>query len=159
MSTQIEPRPAEGYAGDLTPQQAWELLSRDPDAVLVDVRTEGEWRAVGVPDVASLDKTPVLSEWIRTGGRPNGDFLTELTSGLTAAGVTGPVVFLCRSGQRSIAAARLATSAGIAPSYNVLEGFEGGAGFDGVRDREGWKVRGLPWTTYDAAAATAKERA
>ena len=41
MSTQIDPRPAEGYAGDLTPQQAWDLLAGDPDAVLVDVRTDG----------------------------------------------------------------------------------------------------------------------
>ena len=28
------------YAGDLTPQEAWELLLSDPAAVLVDVRTE-----------------------------------------------------------------------------------------------------------------------
>ena len=25
------------YAGDITPQQAWELLQENPDAVLVDV--------------------------------------------------------------------------------------------------------------------------
>jgi hypothetical protein len=27
------------YAGDITPQQAWDLLSDNPEAVLVDVRT------------------------------------------------------------------------------------------------------------------------
>lgn len=138
-----EARPAEGYAGDITPQQAWDLLATDPDATLVDVRTEGEWRAIGVPDTASLEKDPVFSEWVQAGGRPNTRFLEELKE----AGVTGgPVVFLCRSGQRSIGAARLATSAGIAPSYNVLEGFEGAPGADGVRDQQGWKVAGLPWT-------------
>ncbi|MCA5892062.1 rhodanese-like domain-containing protein [Isoptericola sp. NEAU-Y5] len=138
-----EARPAPGYAGDLDPQQAWDLLATDPDAVLVDVRTEGEWRAVGVPDTRALDKDTVLVEWVKAGGRPNPAFLTDLED----AGVTAgrPVVFLCRSGQRSIGAARLATSAGIGPSYNILEGFEGGAGFDGARDHEGWKVRGLPW--------------
>jgi hypothetical protein len=26
----------QGYAGDLTPQEAWQLLRDDPDAVLVD---------------------------------------------------------------------------------------------------------------------------
>jgi rhodanese-related sulfurtransferase len=156
MTTPIDARPAEGYAGDLTPQQAWDLLAGDPAAVLVDVRTEGEWRAIGVPDVATLGKSPVFTEWVRAGGRPNAGFLAELA----AAGVTdGPVVFLCRSGQRSIGAARLATSAGIGPSYNVLEGFEGGAGFDGVRDREGWKVRGLPWGAYDAESAAQEARA
>jgi rhodanese-related sulfurtransferase len=139
----LEARPAAGYAGDITPQQAWDLLAADPDATLVDVRTDGEWRMVGVPDTATLDKQPVFAEWVRAGGRPNTGFLEELK----AAGVTGgPVVFLCRSGQRSIGAARLATAAGIAPSYNVLEGFEGAPAADGVRDQEGWKVAGLPWT-------------
>lgn len=139
----IEARPADGYAGDITPQQAWDLLAADPASTLVDVRTEGEWRAIGIPDTASLEKQPVFSEWVRAGGRPNQQFLEELK----AAGVTdGPVVFLCRSGQRSIGAARLATAAGIAPSYNVLEGFEGAPGADGVRDQQGWKVAGLPWT-------------
>ncbi|MFC8801254.1 rhodanese-like domain-containing protein [Promicromonospora sp. NPDC057138] len=139
----LEARPAVGYAGDITPQQAWDLLAGDPGAALVDVRTDGEWRTIGVPDTATLDKQPVFAEWVRAGGRPNTGFLEELK----AAGVTGgPVVFLCRSGQRSIGAARLATAAGIAPSYNVLEGFEGAPGADGVRDQEGWKVAGLPWT-------------
>jgi rhodanese-related sulfurtransferase len=147
MTATVQPRPADGYAGDITPQQAWDLLAADPDAVLVDVRTEGEWRQIGVPDVSSLDKQLVLDQWVTGDGRPNPAFLTELE----AAGVTAgrPVVFLCRSGQRSIGAARLATSAGIGPAYNVLQGFEGNPGFDGVRDREGWKVAGLPHGEYD----------
>src|SRR5690606_19047373 len=41
------------YAGDLTPQEAWDLLLSEPGAVLVDVRTEAEWRFVGVPDTSS----------------------------------------------------------------------------------------------------------
>ena len=44
------------YAGDLTPEQAWELLRENPDAVLVDVRTDAEWKYVGVPDVSSLGR-------------------------------------------------------------------------------------------------------
>jgi rhodanese-related sulfurtransferase len=146
-----QPRPADGYAGDLTPQQAWDLLAADPDAVLVDVRTEGEWRTVGVPDVAALRKRVVLTQWVTADGRPNPSFLAELER--AGVGPQRPVVFLCRSGQRSIGAARLATSAGIGPSYNVLEGFEGAPGFGGVRDREGWKVRGLPWGELGAAAS------
>lgn len=153
----LEPRPADGYAGDITPQQAWDLLTTDPAAVLVDVRTTGEWRVIGVPDTATLGKQPVFAEWVHADGRPNQAFLTQIQ----AAGVTaGPVVFLCRSGQRSIGAARLATSAGIGPSYNVLEGFEGAPGHDGVRDREGWKVAGLPWLpTREASVAPEASRA
>lgn len=46
------------YAGDLTPEQAWELLRENPDAVLVDVRTDAEWKYVGVPDVSSSASRP-----------------------------------------------------------------------------------------------------
>ena len=44
------------YAGDITPQEAWKLLSDNPEAVLVDVRTDAEWRFVGVPDLSSLGR-------------------------------------------------------------------------------------------------------
>ena len=41
------------YAGDVTPEAAWELITTSPDAVLVDVRTQDEWRTVGVPDTSA----------------------------------------------------------------------------------------------------------
>ena len=50
------------YAGDVTPAEAWEALSDDPAAVLVDVRTAAEWAYVGLPDLRSLDKDVVLVE-------------------------------------------------------------------------------------------------
>jgi len=148
----LSPRPADGYAGDITPQEAWDLLAADPRAVLVDVRTEGEWRTIGVPDVADLGREVVFDEWVTPLG-PNPAFVDQLAQAGLAPGDERPVVFLCRSGQRSIGAARAATAAGLGPSYNVLEGFEGAQGFSGTRDVEGWKVRGLPTTTYSPAAA------
>lgn len=146
----LTPRPAAGYAGDITPQEAWDLLAADERAVLVDVRTEGEWRTVGVPDVAQLGREVVFDEWVTPSG-PNPAFVDRLAEAGLAPGDERPVVFLCRSGQRSIGAARAATAAGLGPSYNVLEGFEGAPGFSGARDAEGWKVRGLPVTSYSAA--------
>ena len=107
------------YAGDITPEEAWKLLSENPDAVLVDCRTDAEWRFVGVPDLSELQRDVVYIEWSRTDGTRNADFVDDLVS----AGVTPgerPVVFLCRSGNRSIGAAEAATQAGIAPSYNCL---------------------------------------
>ena len=57
----------------------------------------------------------------------------------------GKVVLLCRSGVRSVAAARRATELGI-EAYNILEGFEGDADSEGHRGRKGgWRMRGLPW--------------
>ena len=41
------------YAGDLSPTQAYQLLSDEPEAVLVDVRTRAEWSYVGVPDLSA----------------------------------------------------------------------------------------------------------
>ncbi|MCB0950286.1 MAG: rhodanese-like domain-containing protein [Mycobacterium sp.] len=132
------------YAGDVTPEEAWKLLSENPEAVLVDCRTEAEWRFVGVADLSSLDRDVVYVEWNRTDGKRNDGFVDELlASGITPG--ERPVVFLCRSGNRSIPAAEAATAAGIAPSYNVLDGFEGDLDKHGHRGSSGWRSVGLPW--------------
>jgi rhodanese-related sulfurtransferase len=133
------------YAGDVDPAAAYAVLADDPDAVLVDVRTRAEWSYVGLPDLGALGKPVLQIEWVRfPGGVRNDGFVDELA----AAGVPkdAPVLFLCRSGVRSIAAAEAATAAGWTAAQNVLEGFEGnpdGAGHRGTTG--GWKVAGLPW--------------
>lgn len=132
------------YAGDITPEQAWKLLSEDHDAVLVDVRTDAEWRFVGVPDLASLGREVVFIEWNTTDGTHNDDFVAQLREHVPG-GDDHPVVFLCRSGNRSIGAAEAATEAGIAPSYNVIDGFEGQLDGNGHRGNGGWRAIGLPW--------------
>ena len=132
------------YAGDITPEEAWQLLDANPDAVLVDVRTDAEWRFVGVPDLSPLSRDAVFIEWNRTDGTRNAGFVDDLK----AAGITPgerPVVFLCRSGNRSIGAAEAATEAGIGPAYNILDGFEGNLDEQRHRGGSGWKAVGLPW--------------
>lgn len=149
------------YAGDITPQHAWELLRDNPEAVLVDVRTDAEWNYVGVPDTSSIGRRTVLIEWVSypTGAR-NDNFVDQLKEagiggvseatrdvdgGAAGSDTARPVIFLCRSGHRSIGAAEAATAAGIGPSYNVLDGFEGAIGADGHRGSAGWRAVGLPW--------------
>lgn len=133
------------YAGDITPEEAWKLLSENSEAVLVDCRTDAEWRFVGVPDLSSLQRDVVYVEWNRTDGGHNDAFVDDLiASGVTPGERT--VVFLCRSGNRSIGAAEAATAAGIAPSYNILDGFEGNLDENRHRGGTGWKAVGLPWT-------------
>jgi rhodanese-related sulfurtransferase len=134
------------YAGDITPEEAWKLLSDNPEAVLVDCRTDAEWRFVGVPDLSSLQRDVVYLEWNSTNGKRNDDFVDDLVNEIGVAGSKErPVVFLCRSGNRSIGAAEAATEAGIAPSYNVLDGFEGNLDEHKHRGGTGWKAVGLPW--------------
>jgi rhodanese-related sulfurtransferase len=128
------------YAGDLTPQDAWAKL--EEGAILVDVRTEGEWAHIGIPDTKATDNDPLFIQWTFPGGIPNPEFVEQLKQ--QAPEDNGvELLFLCRSGQRSIAAAIAATQAGFR-AYNVLEGFEGEPDRYGERTVNGWKNRGLP---------------
>jgi rhodanese-related sulfurtransferase len=70
----------------------------------------------------------------------------DFDAGLLAAVPPGKkVVLLCRSGVRSIAAARRATELGL-QAYNILEGFEGDPDDHAHRGQKGgWRHHGLPW--------------
>ncbi|AIY02567.1 hypothetical protein ART_2968 [Arthrobacter sp. PAMC 25486] len=127
------------YAGDLAPATAWERVAAG--AVLVDVRTEGEWQHIGVPDASALNTEPVLVQWNLGNGSNNPEFLAQLQAVVPA---DKELVVLCRSGARSIAAAEAATAAGYT-AYNILEGFEGEPDRYGDRVVNGWKNRKLPW--------------
>lgn len=135
----------DGYAGDIKPKQAWDILQEDPDACLVDVRTEAEWRYVGLPDLAEIDKKTHCVGWQFF---PDNTRNERFVEDVSALGIRPDqtVLLICRSGQRSRNAAIALTSAGYKTCYNVAEGFEGdkdGAGHRGTVG--GWKVAGLPW--------------
>lgn len=126
------------YAGAVTPIEAEELLELEPAARLIDVRTAAELDWVGrIPCALEV-------EWQRyPGGVPNASFIQDLQR---VAGDSRPLLFLCRSGARSSAAAKAATEAGIGPCFNVIEGFEGDKNAEGHRGRiNGWRFHGLPW--------------
>lgn len=128
---------------DLTPQQAWQRLEGDPDTVLVDVRTRAEWSFVGLPDLSGLGKQVIPIEWTTfPDGAVNRSFLDELRS-LVPEEAT--VLFLCRSGARSAAAAAAAARVGYTSVANVVQGFEGELDASGHRAVDGWKNAGLPW--------------
>ena len=129
-------RPAQGYAGDVSPQLACQWWQQG-DAVLVDVRTDAEREWVGmVPGAVAL----AWKQW------PGMAINAAFDEGLKAAAQPGKkLLMLCRSGVRSIAAAKRATELGL-EAYHVLEGFEGDADDAGHRGRKGgWRLRGLPW--------------
>ena len=134
------------YAGDLSSWQAWDRLTDDPDAVLIDVRSEAEWKFVGRPDLSRLDKAPYFISWQHYPGmRPNAGFLQQVEA--TGIAKSTAILLLCRSGARSRNAAIALTDAGYAICFNVADGFEGPRDDNGQRGtREGWKAAGLPWT-------------
>lgn len=130
---------AEGreYSGDVDPRTAWNLAETGA-AVIVDVRSAEERKFVGrVPRSLHVAWATGL-DLVR-----NPRFVEELE---VAAPKEGPILFLCRSGRRSISAAVAATRAGYRRAYNIAEGFEGDLDPQGRRGRfNGWRFRGLPW--------------
>ena len=130
---------------NISPRQVWDALHAEPAAVLVDVRTDAEWAYVGLADLAEAGKEPVLIPWqIFPSMGVNSGFVEQMRK----AGVTPAhhVYFLCRSGVRSLAAARAAAEAGFSFVYNIADGFEGPPDGEGHRGQlSGWKADGLPW--------------
>lgn len=126
------------YVGALLPLEAADLLQGAPGAKLVDVRTRAEWDYVGrIPGAVQI-------EWqTYPGGQPNPVFLQELAAQVDPE---VPVMFICRSGVRSHAAAAAASQAGYTQAFNVLEGFEGDKDQHSHRNSVGgWRAAGLPW--------------
>jgi rhodanese-related sulfurtransferase len=135
-SERLQARPAEGYAGDVTPELAW-LWVQSGEAVLVDVRSDAEREWVGfIPEAVAV-------AWKQWPGMAMNPAFDDAVREATPAGKKA--VMLCRSGVRSIAAAKRATELGL-EAYNILEGFEGDRDESGHRGAKGgWKFRGLPW--------------
>jgi len=125
------------YAGHVLPELAWRLF-RAKLALLIDVRTPEELSYVGrVPGARHLTWATGVAQ-VR-----NPNFIDELESKVPKDAV---VMFLCRSGKRSGAAAEAATQAGYGNAFNVLEGFEGDLDEHHRRGQiDGWRHRGLPW--------------
>lgn len=126
------------YEGAVTPKEAAELLQLAPRARIVDVRTRAEWEWVGrIPDAIEI-------EWQSyPGSVPNTGFVQQLRHAVDSESL---LLFICRSGARSSAAAKAATEAGFPDCYNVLEGFEGDKDASGQRGKlGGWRFHDLPW--------------
>ena len=130
---------------EISPRDCWAALQGDGQAALVDVRTDAEWNFVGLPDLASLAKQPLLIPWQVY---PSMQVNTHFGEHLHKAGLTAlnSIYFICRSGARSLAAAQAAQAAGFPHVFNVASGFEGPLDGEGHRGTvAGWKADGLPW--------------
>lgn len=125
------------YAGDLTPDEAFELASGGW-ARIVDVRTPEERKFVG------YIRDSVAVPWATgTAFTRNPRFLRELEG---KVGRDEVLLFLCRSGARSTLAAETAARSGFTRAFNVTEGFEGELDERQHRGTSGgWRARGLPW--------------
>ena len=125
------------YAGYVTPQEAQRLMELGA-ARIVDLRTAFEREYAGhVPDTLHVDWLPLGST------EPNPGFIDALRA---VAEEKETLVFLCRSGKRSDAAATAAAAAGFGCVLNVIGGFEGDLDAHGQRGKlGGWRKAGMPW--------------
>jgi rhodanese-related sulfurtransferase len=145
MARQPSEAPEATMVENVTPTAAWEAIRSDPNAHLVDVRCDAEWVFVGVPDLMEAGKQPFLVPWqMFPAMQVNNGFVGAMQH----AGVTPEhtLYFMCRSGQRSAAAATAMQAAGFEKVFNVQDGFEGPPDSNGHRGTlAGWKKEGLPW--------------
>lgn len=124
---------------DLTPQEAWELMQQNESAVLVDVRTQMEHAYVGHPLGAVHIPWKEAPNW-----EINRNFVSDVNKIVPTKET--PILLLCRSGQRSLAAARVLEDVGYQYLVNIVDGFEGPLDNNNHRGNiGGWRFSKLPW--------------
>jgi rhodanese-related sulfurtransferase len=131
----------------MSPQQAYDLMQQNPQAVLIDIRSTMEHLMIGHPRDAI--HIPWLDEPDWT---VNPRFVPQvrevLLGGFLGAEEDKPpsVILICRSGRRSVEAGRALIEAGIKNVYHVDTGFEGPLDDNHQRSTiAGWRHDGLPW--------------
>ena len=124
---------------NLDPRQAWDLLQQHTNAVLIDVRTKAEHTDIGHPIGA------IHIAWQENFGSPvNPHFIAEVSK--IVPDQSTPVLLLCRSGQRSLSAAKALEQVGYQTLINIVDGFEGALDQNQQRGNiNGWRFHGLPW--------------
>ena len=125
----------------LTPTETYAYLQAHPEALFLDVRMELEYLYVGHPPgvvhVAWYEYPEMQTDAAR--------FVAQVRREAGNA-LDKPVVLLCRSGTRTVAAGQALESAGFTEVINVLHGFEGDPDENFHRGKlNGWRFDGLPW--------------
>ena len=122
-----------------TPPEAFETLQKHPDAVYLDVRTEGEFEA-GHP--AGARNVPIV--FFEPGthrGIPNREFVTKVRA-LFPPGTK--LIVGCQAGGRSQHACEVLEAEGYGDLANVQGGFGGARDQTGRVVVPGWHAAGLP---------------
>ena len=100
---------------------AFDFLSKKVDSHLIDTRSDVEWKTTGIPDLSLINKEPNLINW---GPVLDQIFFEQYKNFLlTSFNKNDNLLFICRSGSRSLMAAQFAIKFGFENSYNIFEGF------------------------------------
>lgn len=124
----------------LFPKEAAQFLRDHSDALFIDCRSEMEYRFAGHPVGAQQ-----VSWNDGPGWEINPRFVAEVTS-IADGRYDRPVVLICRTGDRSVAAGEALEEAGFSNVATVMYGCEGDVGPELRRGEvNGWRFDGLPW--------------
>ena len=105
------------------------LIENNSNTVLLDVRTEDEWKTIGKPDTKDLG---IKSFFITIS--QDISFLDKVKQNINK---DNQILVMCAAGGRSIIAANLLAREGY-KTFNVSDGFSGNG------EDPGWKNLGLP---------------
>jgi rhodanese-related sulfurtransferase len=124
---------------NLNPVESYQFLQNNNHAVLIDVRTKMEHAFVGRPLGAIHIAWKEFPDW-----QVNLNFINQVNE--VVPNRSTPILLLCRSGQRSLDAARVLEQAGYQHLINITEGFEGALDTNNQRGHiNGWRFHQLPW--------------
>ena len=140
---------------NLKSKESFKLLQEEKSSVLIDVRTDKEHRAVGIPNLEKIGKEVFLIEW-KSSIFPwtKNLFLTEFNK-IIRFSQDEKYLFICRSGIRSNFAALTVEESFNSGKYNSMffnieDGFEGHESPPGrFQEPSGWKNLNLPWKYFD----------
>jgi rhodanese-related sulfurtransferase len=123
----------------ILPTEAYEILEKESQAILIDTRTSIEHSFLGHPIGSVLVTVKEPPTWEIIPG-----FVENVQK--IASSKSTPLILMCRSGVRSMAAAKLLEQAGYTTLYNMDEGFEGDKDSNNHRGTlGGWRFHNLPW--------------
>ena len=137
----------EKHPGSLSPQQAWQMMEKDPRTTLIDIRSTMEYLFVGHPRGA------VHIPWIDEPDWTVDPHFVRRVRELMLGGLVcdedegcAQIILICRSGKRSKEAGKALLESGLRSVYHVDEGFEGDLDEDHHRSTTGgWRFHDLPW--------------
>ena len=100
---------------------AFDFLSKKDNSHLIDTRSDIEWKSTGIPDLSSINKETNLINW---GPVLDQTFFEQYKNFLLSSfNQNDNLLFICRSGSRSLMAAQFAIKFGFENSFNIYEGF------------------------------------
>lgn len=130
-----------GQIKSLTAAETYDRLKKIPNGKILDVRTSAEVLFVGQVIYG-------LCAFVQWKGFPDGSVNPDFVLEVEKQGLSKncEIFVLCRSGVRSLDAAKALQTAGYKNLTNICDGFEGDLNAQGRRGTiNGWKASGLPW--------------